>query len=354
MPKTQKYSLLFLLLFFTLPTYSQSIWIVRDALKSKNSIENIISNVEKLRCNKIFIQFRALGEVYFPNVDNMPSVATNHKLILKMIKQAKTKGIEVHAWLNVNYIWGTKKDQVNPHHVLNKDTHAILKTIDNTYSQEGIYLHPVAEENLKQLKNIITTLNKLYALDGIHLDYFRFPKETLLFSNIGRTRFMLEHYYDPYLFIMENKKRENKQNYERVYNAYKTFLTSELDTALVRIKNHLAHTNNKLKLSIAVKPSFINAKNRYNQNWLKWLEKGWCDFVITMNYAPDKNNFNKNLIVPDRVKDRIIQGIATYNIKKHEVASRINKVKNSNFAGYALFSYNYIINHKPLFNFLVR
>ena len=347
----------FLVLFY-LPVLfagqTQGIWVVRDALTSKSVLKSIIQNAQLLNCNKIFLQFRALGSVYYPTKLDIPQIDVDAKLLKNLFEAAHQNNIEVHAWLNVCYVWSNKDPRIPANHILNKSKNAIITPIDSLMEPEGYFLHPNDKSNLSEVKSIIKELADLYKIDGIHLDYFRYPKESHHTSRTGRTEFKIINGIDPLDPLKDPEKfikARNIESFEYLQKSYRDFLRDELTEALKEIHNFIDENNLNLQLSVAVKPNPIAAKHHFLQDWSSWLDSSLCDFVVLMNYNPELSKFVKNLEITKENTDisKIMVGIAAYNISEEEVVKRINLVKNSSYGGYALFSYNYISSQQKLF-----
>lgn len=352
--------LLFLIFLITSTLYAQQdqgIWVVRDALTSSKDISKIINNAVSLKSNKIFLQFRALGTVYYPSALDIPTADVDSELLNRLFKEARKNNIEIHAWLNVCYIWSKDRFPDYPNHIINKSIKSLVEPIESKRSSEGYFLHPNDKANLSEIKSIIKELARLYDIKGIHLDYFRYPKEELHTSKFGRTQYALEYSVDPLNALQYPDRYIEERNfasYMYLQTSYRNFLINELTDALASIRNYMQKELPKLKLSVAVKPNPIAAKHRFLQDWASWLENNLCDFVVLMNYNPELNNFVNNLDLTKKNVDikKIMVGIATYNIPESEVTKRVAMVKNSDYQGYVLFSYNYIYRQKQLFNHL--
>jgi uncharacterized lipoprotein YddW (UPF0748 family) len=129
---------------------------------------------------------------------------------------------------------------------------------------------------------------------------------------------------------------------------YRNSLAGALSLFLKRIYNEIKKVKSELYLSVAVKPDPVQAKYRYFQDWISWLKKNYCDFLVIMNYRTDLNDF---LSILTKIKDvseidNIIVGISTYNQNEDAVRQRIKIVQSDSFAGYSLFSYNHLIKNK--------
>jgi len=338
-------------------SYSKAIWVVRDALTSKETISEIVERTKLLNCDKIFLQLRALGTAYYPTKLDIPHKEINPALLKDLFNQAVASNIEVHIWLNVCYVWPIKKRPETQNHVLNKVSASIITPVDPSVKPEGYYLHPNDKWNLSEIKTMMDELLGLYPVAGFHLDYFRYPKEKIHTSKLGRTEFLIKYGLDP-LMPLTNAEKFTKERgfgaYSYFQEKYRDFLRDELTLALSEIRTFLKGINKDVKLSIAVKPNPIGAKHHFLQDWAFWLEKDLCDFVVLMNYNPEMKTFVNNInITSQKVNTaKVMIGIATYNIEAEEIFKRIEYVKSTSYSGYVLFSYNYINNRKKLFDLL--
>ena len=342
---------------FTHASSSKAIWVVRDALTSEKTISDIISNVKQLNCDKIFLQLRALGSVYYPTNLDIPHKDVNGKYLKQLFEEAKKNNIEIHVWLNVCYVWSNTKTSFAQNHVLNKVNSAIISPVNPNIEQEGYFLHPNDKWNLSEVKSIMDELLGLYPVAGFHLDYFRYPKEKIHTSKLGRTEYLIRYGLDPIEPLTNPAKfieQRGVESYKYFQETYRNFLRNELTTALKDIRSFLKNKNPDIQLSVAVKPNPINAKHQFLQDWVEWLNEDLCDFVVTMNYSPEISIFMRNMVLANQMADtsRILIGVATYNIEPADVSERIKRIKGTSYNGYSLFSYNYIKDRKALFNLL--
>ena len=354
------YSKFFIILLFVIQNSfaaSKGIWVVRDALTSKKSISKIITSSIELKCDKIFLQFRALGKVYYPTKYDIPYHEVDEELLQLLFDKAKKNNIEVHAWLNVCYIWHKKRNPLPQNHILYKSLSSKIEAPQKKITIEGYYVHPNDNSNLTEIITIIKELFELYKINGVHLDYFRYPKEIYHTSKLARTEYLIKFGLDPQIPLSNPMSFVNERGngaYIYFQETYNNFLRTELTVALKKIKKQVKAINQDLQLSVAVKPNPIIAKHRYMQDWLYWIENDLCDFVVLMNYSKKMPTFIGNIkTVKEKVApDRVMIGIATYNINNDEILKRIKFVDESNFSGYALFSYNNIKSNHHLYNLL--
>ena len=89
----------------------QCLWVVRDALKSEKSIDELINFASEKQINDLFVQVRGRGDALYnsqiiPRSQLLPE--SDFDPLLYLLQNIKGKGIKVHAWVNVYLIWSNK------------------------------------------------------------------------------------------------------------------------------------------------------------------------------------------------------------------------------------------------------
>ena len=350
------------ILFLLNLTYAESqrgMWVVRHALKSDAEIEKLIRISSDLDITDLYVQVYALGESYLrtPKNSNQDTYRRNNNNFKKVLRFAKANQIKVHAWLNMFYVWSRKKLLADPMHPIRIAEKSILRSPEleqlpdlallQKMGIEGYFIDPIDREYRTYIKNIITNLCSFYSLDGIHLDYIRYPQKEVSFSPQGRTEFMMNHFVDPVDGFIDSEEYIQKQGfdtYNHLSQTYYNFLNQNLSSFLNEITNHIKYFDSDLIVSCAVKSDLFKARHTFVQNWDEWLVKNYCDRVLMMNYDTVSANFVRNLENPrqDELRDRIVIGISTYNQSEQAVIKRINWTKQYGYGGYALFSFNHL------------
>jgi uncharacterized lipoprotein YddW (UPF0748 family) len=365
--------LLILILLYLIPLFSfgkaihqerSALWVVRYALGTKTDVDKVISTANDLNISDIFVQVRARGEAFYDS--RFESVSTVIKEpfdpLQYMIDQAGKTGVRVHAWVNMFFIWSGNDMPKDPEHLVNYRSEYILRNdgfpdYQSLRAQgcEGFFLDPRIPQIQLDLLNILQEIAERYNISGIHLDYFRYPGLTFSFTPASRTLFMMEYLYDPWLIYNSANQYSNERGYEvflHADNEYRESLITTITLYLQTITHTIKEINPDLEISIAVKPDPVQAKYRFFQDWLTWLQKKLCDFVVIMNYRTNYEEFD---LILRQLQDRqvppvILVGISTYNQDETAVIRRLRAVKSSEFAGYALFSYNHLSEHKNYLN----
>jgi len=338
----------------------QAFWVVRHALRNEAEIEKIISIAVENNITDIFVQIRALGQVYYSSIieNRAENISESYDPLKIIIEKARPFNIKIHAWINMFYIWSGSHEPADKRHPFHKFHENLLsngKIPDykalRSAGVEGYYIDPQNIQVQNYLLNLLLEVVDSYKVSGIHLDYFRYPGVTFSFTPENRTTFRIKNFFDPLEVFGTPALYADERGYEVFQYAdktYRTELTDELSAYLKRISMRLKDINVNNELSVAVKPDPVLAKLRYFQGWQDWVKNDYCDFVVIMNYKTDYREFNNILLQVAEMdkKEKIMVGISTFNQSAESVNNRLHIVRDHQFAGFSLFSYNHLIENK--------
>ncbi len=192
----------------------------------------------------------------------------------------------------------------------------------------------------------------LKADDGIIISSHIYPNEL---ATIGDASVLYNPIYSVPAYNFSNEYESNSDDYTyKVQIAGYTSFTSSIEATnyLRTISISVKKINSEIELSVAVKPDPVIAKHRYFQDWIGWIEKNYCDFVVPMNYKTDWVEFDSVLkqVLNRKIEKKIMIGISTYNQDVLAVMQRLEVVKSDGFAGYSLFSFNHLRDNRTYLN----
>lgn len=330
----------------------RALWVVRDHVTSKESIDRVLMFAEENNYNHLFVQIRGRGDAYY----NSRLVPRTHLLkdidfdpLQYILKKSKGTSIKIHAWLNVYYLWSYYEKPTQDNHILlnhpewldtkvpdQMDVGEVLKSMkkDRKINGEGFYLAPTHPEVDAHLQNVITELLQNYNLDGIHFDYIRYHALGWGMNPTGLKFFLNYSNGMPGLPALEVKQKPSFDDYKR------SAITKFLNKASMRIKAYQP----ECVISAAVKPNLFNARNTFGQEWDVWLKRGYIDWAVPMNYSNENRTFENNLKIikdniPSKYLNRIIMGIGAYNQNPRFAGQKIYRAGKYDFGGISIFSY---------------
>ena len=347
------------------PLYDRYLWVIRDVLKSKKSIDDMVNFAIEKNINHLFVQVRGRGDSFYESQFTSRSQILSESEfdpLAYLLDTANGKGINIHAWVNVYFLWSSKSLPKDERHILHMQQQWLDTTEEwpvdvgkqlemvavNNYS-EGLFLSPnhpdVNEYLIKVFRELITN----YDIDGLHLDYIRYQDAEYGRNPYAIAQFKSESGNDPGPWFLEMERSTIASprliaNMKRWNNFKRKAVTS-----LVKDTRALVdEVRPDCIISAAVKPNLYVARERYFQEWNVWLAAGYLDWVVPMNYSSKKREFVRNIDVindnfPKKYREKIIMGIALYNQTPSEASEKIKFSRLRQFPRISIFSYNIMI-----------
>lgn len=145
--------------------------------RQKKELTDILDKLQKANINTILLQTRIRGTVIYPSAiepwdgccSGFPGKSPGYDPLAFAIKECHNRGMEVHAWIVTIPIgkWnglGCK--------TLRKKYPKMITKI----GQDG-FINPSSPIAAQYLSNICKEITQNYDIDGIHLDYIRYPEK---------------------------------------------------------------------------------------------------------------------------------------------------------------------------------
>jgi uncharacterized lipoprotein YddW (UPF0748 family) len=336
-----------------------AMWVVRDQITSQNSIDKLIDYASRNGFTDLFVQVRGRGDSFYqsaivPRSQNLPD--NDFDPLKYVLEKAHPKSIKIHAWLNMYLLWSSDDKPVSREHLyyrqpdwfsVDSDGKKDLSRKSKDFKKnntEGIYLSPLVPEVNTHLVAVVKELVETYNVDGIHLDYIRYPKSSYDYNDIGRKRFKDIYAVDPLLLSISNKSYFSGmelKTLEMVIEKWGDFRRDAITELIVEIRTAIIATRKPILLSAAVKPDPEEARYYFYQDWEKWLQLEYLDFAVPMNYSKDAETFEKNLkkIDPLVAREKVWMGIAVYNQGRYEALTKVLVSFTNGYDRLVFFSY---------------
>ena len=335
---------------------TRCLWIVRESMYTEEMIDAALVYAYQSGYDIVFVQVRGRGYAFYDSniVPKNPKIDPGFDPLEYALKLGNSLGIEVHAWLNTYIIWSSKYEPENLEHLFH--THKEWTEADRNLKMdsqiklsepkspqwEGIYLSPLHPEVNPYLLSVYSEIINEYNVDGIHLDYIRYQDIMYGWNPYGMEEFERIHGFSPRDITRGIIPPEILDSIQGAWTRFRQDAVSQL----VKDTYHAIQKSRKrISLSAAVKPNLVEARNRWNQDWGRWIEDGYIDFVVPMNYYSEIRHFNdsvqimkSNLHVDDL--NRVIMGVATHNQDAQSAADKILLSRLNGFKGVSVFSYD--------------
>lgn len=282
-------------------TKEKGIWI-RPKEKTQKEIKETIDKFVEIGINSIYLETFYHGYTIYPS-----SVAKGYGIksqrpefidfdpLKSWVEVAHNKGIKVHCWIETFYVGaGTLEPvlSINPQWGNVQFAGINYKTLKpSTIEPNSYFLDPANSEASEYVQKIIYEIVKNYNIDGINLDYIRYPGSLPIFfpnfkdstwgyTKLARAEFKSKYKIDPVDIILFS---EDWQNWEK-YRQEKVNLMVE------QVYKNVKKINPKVVLSTVIFPELAEAQKLKMQNWQEWVTNKYVDILtpIILGSSPDE------------------------------------------------------------------
>lgn len=341
----------------------RGLWVVRDSLSSPEAIDAFLHMADDLGINMLFVQVNGRAEAYYRSalVPSPPGIPDGFDPLQYVIDGARKRGIEVHAWVNAFTASMLSTRPASPHHVLYRHPDWVLyhrsgrSLLDfgadvMNLNVPAIMLDPGVPEVRDYVVAVVEELVREYDVDGIHLDYVRYPSPDYGYHPRARAAFEELVGVDPLWLADPERVRMLDDAWgegvvRRVEEAWREWRRRQVSDVVRRIYRTVESVKPWVKVSAAVFPDPDQAREKVLQDWAAWLREGIVDAVVPMTYTPDPEGVGGQLrravgIARDAGR-HVYGGIGVYRLGGRPDALRaiIERARGAGVDGVVLFSY---------------
>ena len=276
-----------------------------SGFKSTSEINTMVSRAAQGNYNAIFAEVLAYhdrgssGHGAYWNSSILPKAADisgSFDPLAYLVTQAHAAGIEVHAWIvpyRVSTNWPPSYNTILPSHpewlmVPSGDMDGGPATIAGKY-----VLDPGSPHVQEYLVQIVRELVTNYEIDGINLDYIRYEQtdagypadEDYAGSTLARFRTLTGYSGTPAPTGVPAWNEFRR----RTINEFVKRLRAEIPAITTNPSQPLCFSANLIMFGNA--PSYFESSSAYtlHQDWRRWMEQGWIDAGVPMNYKREYN-----------------------------------------------------------------
>lgn len=326
--------------------YRRLLWVTRWDYQSPGDIEKICFNAASGRFTDVLFQVRGEATTYFNSphepwawqlsgIESVDAVGVTPRWdpLAVAIREGHRWGLRVHAYVNVLPCWAQKKPPPRSSRQIYA-AHPEWLMVDrkgNRIKPSGFYafVDPGLVEVRLHLAQLLGRLAADYEIDGIHLDYIRYPFESGDYS------------YHPR--VVKAFKRQSGKDPKKDREGWLRFREDQIALTIREIRDSVNAARKGVELSAAVIADPESGKKLGGQDPARWVREGLVDAVAPMVYVEDMKKFRK-LIAPytqPGLRDHAWIGIRAIG-KNRILLDEILESARYDVAGVAVFSYEYL------------
>lgn len=264
---------------------ARGVW-VRLTPHGPASPERLVETLAAARMNLVLPETIYYGRTIYPAAPGSPlgqwKEFQGTDPLARLIEASHRRGIQVHAWCHIFFIGFEDSPLIALHpDWLAQDRAGRTASI---HEPGYYYVQPSNPEARKFLMTALEDLVRRYDLDGLQLDYIRYPNvpvdaEGYDYSEATRRRFKSTAGTDP-MALSPTETPEKWREWEG-------FREASVSSFVKDSRERLRKIRPGLQISAAVFPDLDEARGHKSQDWKAWVDAGWLDFVAPMAYFTD-------------------------------------------------------------------
>ncbi len=199
-----------------------------------------------------------------------------------LIKEGHARGMQVHAWCEVFFIGPGDPELAR--------RHPEWLAVDRTGAtraraeEEFRFFCPANPEPREYLLRQMEALVRRYPLDGIQLDYIRYPRtetpgDSFCYCDYCRRAFREHAGVDP--------RQIGPEKDAAAWRKWTRWREDRVSSFVREAHGRLHAARPGIVVSAAVFPEMREARGHKMQNWPLWAKEGWLDLLCMMNYRTD-------------------------------------------------------------------
>ncbi len=332
----------------------RAVWLDRGTIVAARSEQGLAAVFDRLAAagiNTVFFETLNAGYPIYPSqvAPQQNPLTVGWDPLESAVKLAHERGIELHAWI-WTFAAGNKrhntligKPNSYPGPVLS--AHPTWANIDNKGRTQNpndgkFYLDPANPEARSYLLRIISEITSRYKVDGVQLDYIRYPFQndnagfTYGYGVAARQQFKQLTGTDPVNISPGDGS---------LWRQWVEFKTNKINTFVAEVSQLLRQNYPRTILSVAVFPHPESQRiYKIQQNWEVWARQGIVDLIVPMTYALDTNRLQR--VTEPLAKEQMLgsalisPSVKLLSLPEVVAIDQIQALRDLPTGGYAIFA----------------
>jgi len=332
---------------------TRAIWFDRGTIvraKSPEDLARIFNRLAEAGINTVFFETVNASYTIYPSriAPEQNPLTQGWDPLAAAVQLAHERGMELHAWVWLfaaanqrhNELMGQPLNYLGPVLSQHPDWLATNRQGKPYEPRSGkVFFDPAHPEVRRYLLSLIDEIISHYQVDGIHIDYVRYPfQDPNLDQDYGfglesRRQFSRQYGVDP-LTVRPN---------DPLWPRWTQFRIEQISSFVAEVHNTIKPKHPDVLISAAVFPMPTQTRLvRLQQNWEAWLQAGHIDFLTPMTYARDTEEFQAltQPVLGHGVNSGtlLMPGIRLLQLPTVVLLDQVQLLRDAATGGYALFA----------------
>ena len=309
----------------------RAVWVTRWEYSNPQDVQDLADWALLNGFNLLLFQVRGNGTVYFDSEIETPDPSLGSPPrwdpLRAAVQAAHSRGLKIQAWVNVFPAWRGANPPENPRQLYNLHPEWFLLSLDGKREFLGgdyAYLTPTLPSVQQYLTRLFQEIWRKYDVDGLHLDYFRYPG-----PGYG---------YDPEsVALFRGLTGAEPDSLPEVWDTFRRDAVTQL---LRNLRKALKQDRRELSISAAVIGDYELGRSVFLQDSHQWMAEGLVDAIFPMTYTPDTTRFAREIRehLLDAHRCAVIPGVRAR--VGYPVAQQIVLSRKLGAPGFCVFSYS--------------
>ncbi len=358
---------------------TRALWVLRTSLTTPEAIATLVRTARDHGFNTLLVQVRGRGDAYYngglePRAAELQRQPASFDPLATVLTAAHAAGLRVHAWVNVSLVSSAVNLPIAPTHVIHRHPDWLMVPRDLaleltrvnenspayvgklarwTRAQpnglEGLYASPILPAAADHIDAVLRDLTTRYPLDGVHLDYARYPTERFDYSQGAIREFRTT--IRPTLAAATRRDLDARQAVDPLIypdsypDEWKAFRIARLTSLIARLSQTVKTARASATVTVATAPDLREARDHRLQDWGAWVTSGIVDAICPMAYTPEPAKFAEQIAAAREISGSrpVWAGIGAYRLPPAQTIENVETARRLGAAGVILFSYDSLI-----------
>lgn len=356
----------------------RALWVLRTSLTSPAAITAVVRTAREHGFNTLLVQVRGRGDAYFanglePRAADLARQPAGFDPLAAILQEGREAGLNVHAWVNVNLVSSAVDLPIARTHLVYRHPEWLMVPREIAQdlwrvdpkspayvgrlarwtraqdSVEGLYASPAVPAAAAHAEAVVRDIARRYAVDGIHLDYARYPSARFDYSRGALTAFKAA--VGPTLSWPERRDLNLRERVDALAypdalpEAWREFRIARMTALMERLRDAVRSERPSAIVSVAAAPDAPDARAQKLQDWGAWVRAGTVDVVCPMAYTLEPSRFAQQIAEAQSLAGEraVWAGIGAWRLTAAQTVQNIQTARRLGTAGIALFSYDSLV-----------